>query len=67
MARPRNPIPSTRVELQIPEDIVLQVDLLLPKAFDGTLKLGARSRLVSRLLRRWLDEVAQNPSTTTTL
>ncbi len=54
---PREPHtdPPKEVQLSLPTSLVDEVDLLLFDPVRGKLRYGARSILVARLLRTWLD------------
>lgn len=49
---------SLSKDISIPESVVLQVDLLLLNRLRGRVIPGSWSKLVTRLLREWLDQQA---------
>ena len=56
MARPKNTIPTERKTFHIPEDISARVELLLANPGTGQVKFGAWSKLVTELLREWVEK-----------
>lgn len=57
MARPGRKAlttPNTAWKCQIPEDVAAKVDLLILDPVKGVPTYGARSALVTQLLRNWL-------------
>ncbi len=40
----------------IPEGLAAKIDLLLLNPMTGKIKYGARSQLIEKILRRWLEE-----------
>ena len=57
MARPGRKAlttPNTPWKCQIPEDVAAKVDLLILDPVKGVPTYGARSALVTQLLRNWL-------------
>lgn len=57
---------STRKTLfraRIPEPLNDEVELLLLNPTTGQVAFGARSALLTRLLRKWVSEVKKEPST----
>lgn len=48
-------VPTILWSCRIPVDVAAKVDLLLHDPLRGVPEYGARSALVSRLLREWLD------------
>lgn len=61
MPRGRRPNtdPPIRTEVQVPQSVLVQVDLLLVDPVRNRPAYGARSKLVTKLLRNWLTEVKQ--------
>lgn len=64
--RPRGPKKIQR-ECQFNERLMLEVELRLPRAFDGKVRTGVFTALVESLLQRWLNEqaLATNPQGST--
>ena len=60
---PREPHidPPKEVQLSLPTSLVDEVDLLLFDPVRGKLRYGARSNLIARLLRTWLDAQRKLP------
>lgn len=51
-----------KVLVSLPEKLVLETDLNLPVDYlRNKPKQGARSHLIERLLREWLDSLARSP------
>ena len=64
MTRGRRPhtIPKRLFRGRIPEPLADEVDLLLLNPTTGTVAFGARSALLTRLLRRWVAELRDEPT-----
>lgn len=72
--RGRKPLmmPTVEWKCRIPSDIAAKIDMIQLDPVKGTVEYGARSLLVTSLLRSWLaqrtrgvDELAQTPDNTT--
>lgn len=46
--------PPVRVEITVPQTVIAKLDLLLSDPLTARTKYGARSRLITRLIREWL-------------
>lgn len=58
--RPSNMIPTVEWKCHIPIDVAGQIDLVHLDAVRGVPTYGARSALVTQLLREWLDTLRKN-------
>ena len=58
--RPSKLIPTTEWKCHIPVDIAAKVDMLHLDPVRGTPAYGARSALVTHLLREYLDKLRKN-------
>ena len=56
MPRPRNIDTPQQIAVNVPQSIIERVDLLLTDPNTGRLHYGARSALITDLLRQWLAE-----------
>lgn len=57
MARPALLIPTTEWKLRIPVDLAAKADLLILDPVKGKIAYGARSELITRLLRAYLQSM----------
>ena len=64
MPRERHLDPPKEVNLSLPTSLVDEVDLLLFNPTRGKLRYGARSRLVTVLLRQWINSQRKLPPAT---
>lgn len=60
MARPRKP-PTVQWTILVPQDLAVEVELLLMDPFTQQVKYGARKMLIQRLLREWVREQTTSP------
>lgn len=56
MAKAKHLDPPVEVRVNIPESVLAEVDLRLFDPLRGRIRYGARSKLVTRLLRSWLEK-----------
>lgn len=49
-------VPSVAWKIHIYGDVAAELELLLADPLTGQIKKGARSQLINRLLREWLQE-----------
>lgn len=59
--RPRNDTPTTEWKLHLPVPLVAKIDLLLSDPVTGKPVYGARSKLITELLRAYLSQKGINP------
>jgi len=52
---PKRKEPRREIIVQLPEKLAAEVDVLLWNPVRGKVKYGARSDLISELLRRWVS------------
>lgn len=57
MAKPKAIDPGISKNISIPESVVSQVDALLFSATEARVPHGAYSRLITMLLRQWLEKL----------
>lgn len=55
--RPALVTPTVEWKLRVPVDVAAKIDLLTLDPARGTITYGARSELVTQLLRKYLDEL----------
>lgn len=48
--------PHIRLDVEIPESLAAEVELLLFDPVRGKTRYGARQRLIENLLRKWVEE-----------
>lgn len=48
--------PPIKWRVNIPESIAAKVELMLLNPLTGDIRYGARSDLITKLLKQWLDE-----------
>jgi len=53
--------PPVRWELSLPSSLAAQVEVLLADPVRGKTSYGARTKLITRLLREWLREQGATP------
>ena len=56
MPRLKKTIRPVKQTLHIPEDVINRAELRLLDPLTGQVRYGAKSKLVTRLLREWLSE-----------
>ena len=56
MPKPKSIDPGISKNISIPESVVAQVDALLFSATEARVPHGAYSRLITMLLRQWLEK-----------
>ena len=54
--RPPNTVPTIRWDTYVPVDVAAQVELLLLDPVRQKVQHGARSALITQLLREWVEE-----------
>lgn len=57
MSKPQRSDPPVEIELSIPQSVLTRVELALVDPVRGKPAYGARSKLVTRLLKDWLDRL----------
>lgn len=63
MAKPGRPAlltPTVEWKVRVPVDLAAKADLLALDPLRGTITYGARSALITRLLREYLDSLGKN-------
>lgn len=60
MPRPKKANPTERMTVYVEAELLQKVDILLTNPLSGNIKYGARSALVERLLREWLNTQREN-------
>lgn len=61
LGRPPLLIPTTEWKVRVPVDLATKADLLHLDPIRGTLKYGARSELITSLLREYLSTISIKP------
>lgn len=56
MPRRKNADPSQEIAVQVPQTLLAKVDLYLFDPVRGGVRYGARSKLITRLLREWVAD-----------
>lgn len=59
--RPSHMTPTVEWKCHIPIDVAVKIDMINLDPVRGTPAYGARSALVTRLLREYLDTLAKSP------
>jgi hypothetical protein len=59
--------PKELITARLPEQLFVDVKLLLADPVTGRVRYGAMSKLVERLLREWVDQQRQISVTKTTM
>jgi metal-responsive CopG/Arc/MetJ family transcriptional regulator len=59
MGRPKKAMPYVRWSIHIPADLAAKTELILADVFRGGVEYGARSELISQLLRNWIKTAQQ--------
>ena len=62
MPRPNNPEPSVQLHIWLPRSLAERMDLLLLDPVRNRVRYGARSKLMARLVERWLAERSATPT-----
>jgi metal-responsive CopG/Arc/MetJ family transcriptional regulator len=60
LGRPALLIPTTEWKVRVPVDLAAKADLLHLDPIRGNLKYGARSELITILLREYLDKLGKD-------
>lgn len=58
-------VPTTPWKISIPVPLAAEIELRLFDPKTGVVEYGARSALVERLLRQWIEQQKHNPTTPT--